>query len=148
MPAFLSSMREVSAAHAIVHGFVGLEETETIRRRFVERLKSESTRRFWDRSQVEELASFLRCTADCISNDKVLLLSSNDYYIGAALVNAKIVLCNAISGWRIVKNDLCLLTMNITDGLCLEINYYNNDGVRDGIYELTVWGEFGCALSN
>jgi hypothetical protein len=52
------------------------------------------------------------------------------------------VLKNAEAVWRVVDEDLSITTPEGSDGLCLERNFYKDDGkyVADGIYELSAWG--------
>jgi hypothetical protein len=78
---------------------------------------------------------------------KVALFSSVDELIGACTVDASAVLIHAADVWKVVKDDVNLVTMDLADGLSLQQNYYSTDGVfvKGGVIDLSVWGRFALS---
>ena len=62
--------------------------------------------------------------------------------IGALRISARPVLLNAFQVWAVVREDLCLCTPDLADGLCLELNHLDWTGAHSDTYELTSWGQF------
>ena len=75
---------------------------------------------------------------------RVALFSSVDQYIGALFVQPMTVFVHAKKIWEVVDEDLSMCSVDVADGFCLELNYYDegNRYVADGVYQMTGWGAF------
>lgn len=123
--------------------FLSLQETEALRAVFFAKVgQGAASRRFWPIAALPEIATILRDLAQEVAGVRVVLLNRADRHIGAVNVPVEHVLEHAVAVWNVVEEDLCIMTPEIHDGLCLGLEYYDEAGsyVREGIYELCAWG--------
>jgi hypothetical protein len=128
--------------------FLSIEETAVLKRAFYNLVKDERkrARAYWKKSERNDLGAHLSSMGTrARSLGPVVLFSSVDQFVGAVRIKADCVLQNAMRVWHVVGEDLSAVTDDLHHGLCLEENFYTDEGeyVREGLYELSVWGEFG-----
>jgi hypothetical protein len=126
-------------------GLLPLDDTEALKRAFVERLQStEVSYREWPLDQKDEVIGEVRARIGRAELRDVVLFSSVDEFVGAARITTDGVTRDPMAVWDLVENDLMVVTDDLANGLCLEINYYTREGeyAKDGVYAMTTWGVF------
>ncbi len=125
--------------------FLSLEETDGIRKRFTSKLKRPGTfRKNWPRGSVNAIAELIKNLSITLRSQPVLLFSSVDYYVGAVVVPAHVLLVNFLAVWEVVGEDFRVVTPDLGSGLCVGVEYYDAKGkyVKGGVYEGIAWGIF------
>jgi hypothetical protein len=127
-PRWLDDFRRVTGVD-VSAGLLPLDDTEALKRAFVERLQStEVSYREWPLDQKDEVIGEVRAR------------------IGRAefRITTDGVTRDPMAVWDLVENDLMVVTDDLANGLCLEINYYTREGeyAKDGVYAMTTWGVF------
>jgi hypothetical protein len=119
---------------------LGVEETETLKRLFYDRLRSGAgvSRRVVRREAVVELWSEVGRLAEALPDLECVLLHQHDEYTGAVRVPAAAVLRSPARVWGAVGDDLRLTTDDAVDGFCFEFNHVHPADE----YELSTWGRF------
>lgn len=135
-----------ACATTIAHkAFVDPHQTADLKRRFFERVgqSASAERLFLPVNEMDRAVTCLDGLGRRLSGDRVLLFHSMDAYLGAVALPAAAVLRNAVKVWDVVGEDLCIATEDISSGLCLEKNWYDDHGEHsaDGVLELTTWGK-------
>jgi hypothetical protein len=139
------SLSEACKVEISENSFLSLEKTEEVKRAFFIKVKEEQAiKAWWEKHEKETLLFHLLDICADVRTLIVILFSSVDQFIGAVRVPADSILENAMAVWEVVKEDLSLATEDLQHGLCLEENPYTPSGkyVREGMYELTIWGLF------
>jgi hypothetical protein len=147
LPEWVKGFAEASGLTLTPNDFLPLDETEQLKRRFVERLQEEDVSYGeWPVRDRDDVIGYLRALSAVAGHLNVVLFSSADEFIGAARVWSDAVLAQPIKTWDVVEADLSLATEDLASGLCLEMNYYtrNHEYVKDGVYALTRWGVFSA----
>jgi len=130
--------------------FLDLIKTEELKNRCYNRMKELRNNQMveWQYDSFDEVIDYLVNLDIVVGSVTAYLLSDVDEYIGALLTESSSVFNNVRAIWEIVHNDLVLITQDSIDGICLEFNYYSNNGKynSNGFYQLTSWGRF--ALGN
>jgi hypothetical protein len=126
--------------------FLGIVETEVLKGSFFAAVKSlgagRGFRGYWPLSESGAVASVLEDIARQTSVRHGIVFSDKDVYLGAVRLPVTAILNHAWSVWRVVGEDLTFASADLSDGLCVEINYYADRGqyVPEGVYELSAWG--------
>jgi hypothetical protein len=128
--------------------FLPLEETERLRSVYSQKVASgeDIVRRNFPKGQLGMIERLFRTFSERLDPEQIVVLfSSVDYYVGAVQLPAEPILRNLLSVWGVVEEDLRLATLDMKNGLCLEVNFNDMEGkyVKDGVYEISVWGVFG-----
>lgn len=149
-PQWIESLENTCGFHPAVDDFLSLKETERLKEAFYDKIKN-GTSIFRENCAKDDFDKIIHLLHDkCIDIYAlpVILFSDIDQYIGAVQLPCKYVLTNIENIWKLVKEDIAITTLDVKNGLCLELNFYsiNGDYVKEGIYELTTWGFFSCAL--
>jgi hypothetical protein len=143
---WIAALKEACGFEATPENFLTLEETEELKRKFFERVKSKNNcfHRYWPQEALRDIASLLKGLGPAAYSTTVALFSNVDKYIGAVSLPAGRVLSNPEAVWKVVDEDLSITTLDLQHGLCLEYNFYTDGGeyIREGFYELTAWGVF------
>jgi hypothetical protein len=125
--------------------FVDLEDTERLKNRFVEILRSgTSIKKCSLPAHLNETMFEQLKLRSAVGPARVILFSDVDHYIGAVHVPSDVVLSHAREIWELVGEDLSMCSDDLSHGLCLELNYYDQAGryLADGVYQVTAWGAF------
>jgi hypothetical protein len=126
--------------------FLPIEDTERLKSAFFDRIKNRTGTRteYWDKLDTDELVALLHDLCIDVRSLPVVLFNEADQFIGGVRVPVDYVLRNAMAVWKIVGQDLSLVTEDLQNGLCLEENSIRPSGefVKEGFYELTTWGLF------
>jgi hypothetical protein len=126
--------------------FITIEKTASLKESVNGLLKKRGStkKRFWAITERKELRSFLIDLCISYGMIEVILFSKVDSILGAINLPAHYVLRNFEDIWIFLQVDLCITTPDLHDGLCLEENYYDEDGEYhpDGVLELSTWGVF------
>jgi hypothetical protein len=141
----MAALQEASGIVVLKDDVLSLQDTDALRAAFFAKVaRKDSFRQLWPTTALPEIVTILQNVARQTAGTQVVLLSSVDRDMGAVYVPAEQVLEHAPAVWGIVGEDLCILTPDINEGLCLGREYYNAVGVyvSDGIYELRAWGRF------
>jgi hypothetical protein len=98
-------------------------------------IKMEDRRELYDR-----LASLSPGFAD----ERAVLFSSVDSYIGAVVMPVAAILSRAEAVWSVVNEDLAFASRDVSSGFILEKNHNDLAGnyIPEEILELTTWGNF------
>jgi hypothetical protein len=145
---WVHALEEACGIQPSAQDFLGLRETEDLKKAFFQRVREvasgttvPSLHQYWALGQLADLTMCLRQLAGTVNGMRARLFSSADKYIGAVRVPADRILLHPFETWRVVEEDLALVTDDLLSGLCLELNYYDTHGlyVVEGIYELTAW---------
>jgi hypothetical protein len=150
LPDWLERFNSLTGARADSDILLSLEATEQLRVEFVNRMQSGAIcYREWPVHRKDNLTGFLRALSRNVGSLEVVLFSDVDEYIGAASVRSDAVLENATDIWEFVGNDLAFATLDLSSGLCVEMNYYTSEGAyrRDGVFSFTGWGVFAVTLA-
>jgi len=142
---WLARFRTAAELPPSFENFVGLEETERLKQRFVERLRSGvSINKYSLPAHLHEPMFAQLKLRSAVGPARVILFSNVDQYIGAVYVPSDVVLSHAKEMWDLVGEDLSMCSDDLSDGLCLELNYYDDAGryVADGVYQVAGWGAF------
>lgn len=143
---WVTTLRDACGFEASSANLLSLKETEDLKKAFFEKLKDGAAvvRRYWPQNAFDEVVAYLCDLEAHISTMTVVLFSSMDQYIGAVKLSAEIVLIHAEAIWKVVNENLCVTTLDLQHGLCLEFNFYTEEGeyVKEGVYELITWGAF------
>lgn len=149
---WLSALEEACNGMSIPENFLSLEETENLKKAFSEQVRKaqlgQAEKRFfhkyWPKTSWEGVGNVLSNLSIRVGSTSVALFSSVDKDVGAILVPADLILAHAESVWNVVGEDLQITTLNLENGLCLELNFFDETGdyMKAGIYELTSWGIF------
>ena len=133
---------QATGALATDLSFVDVQVTLGLKVAFFEKLKSGRVdfHRYWPREKFADILDLLSPLT--LPDQKMVLFSSVDEYLGAVQLPIRLVLNNVAAVWRVVEQDLCVISDGGQSGLCLEENYYDSEGtyIKEGIYELTAWG--------
>jgi hypothetical protein len=144
--AWVAALRKACDVEVLTEDLMSLEETEKLKKTFFEKVRQREgvVRRHWAKNVFDELASLLRNLSVDVGAMPVVLFSSVDQCIGAVRLPADRVLTHIEAIWKVVEEDLCVTTLNLQHGFCLEFNFYTETGEyrREGVYELTAWGAF------
>lgn len=147
---WMARLKEACAYEILPEHFLALEPTETLKKEFFERVKGNNQvqRRQWPASSLEELANALMDLSIDLRSLPAVLFSSADKYLGAVQMPASVALSNFTAVWKVVEEDFCLVTLDLENGLCVEVNFYDERGnyTKDGIYKLSAWGVFASVV--
>jgi len=128
--------------------FLSLKETTALKEAFWSKVRGKGCpRRFYSKKNFEQIESGLKA----ITNGQLtsVLFSSVDKYIGAVRLPASVVFNHIQSIWKVTEEDFCVATPDLQNGICLEFNYYDERGdfIKEGVYELSLWGDFSSNFS-
>lgn len=125
--------------------FLDIEETEQLRDHFFNKVRHHSREHcFSAKAEFRRIVSEIRTSLTRHGARELVLFHRYDRFIGAVHLDAATI-ANALEDvWRVVEEDLCIAASDLSGGICLEENYYDECGVyiSDGVLELTIWGEF------
>lgn len=125
--------------------FLGIKETDNLRSRFIDKVKNEHQNRlFFGERDLERVLDRLRNRLSQFDACRIVVFHDDDRYLGALLVTPLAIATTLDDLWRALNDDLCIATIDLNSGFCLERNFYNESGefFPNGIFELTSWGEF------
>jgi hypothetical protein len=144
LPNWKAAIEDACKQRIEMDDFLDLEETERLRTAFFYKVRDgDYEHRFVAKPAFGELAAALRTMA-ADNKRKIVLFHSMDKFIGALKISKRAALEHLEAVWSVVEEDFCVAASDLTSGLCLEENHYDQSGnfVSDGIFELTAWGEF------
>lgn len=147
IPGRIRALHKASGVQVKPADFITPEETLVLREGFFENVKKWHYAHYpthWRRDEIRKVALTLQVIAGKVGSKRAVLLSHDDNLSGAVRLPADRILKRFMHVWEIVGQDLCLTTEDLGSGLCLEVNYTERfgAGADEGIYELTVWGDF------
>lgn len=145
LPQWKSAFEAAANQSVTFDSFLDLEETERLRAGFFDKVRDFNCRhRFAMNDDFGKMTSDLQSIMARPDGRRVVLFHSKDKFIGALKVDAETVLSALEAIWRIVEEDLCVATIDLSSGFCLERNYYDEAGeyFSNGVLELTTWGDF------
>jgi len=116
------------------------EDTAILKRKFYEKAVAAGRRSksIWPGQDRQAVLQHVSDMQKRIPDHPVILFSSVDPLIGAAVVALHCILRSVAEAWGVTEEDLCVGSDAMRDGLLLEYNLYG----RASEYELVCWGEF------
>jgi hypothetical protein len=141
LPEFKKELENALGTTVALDDFFSLGETQSLREAFFEKVRGASDVQcsFWNTDRSEALWSAVGRASSGVEGMDAILFHHFNEYIGAVVVPVSNVLANPEQVWRVVQEDLCPCTSEISDGFCLELNHY---GHKIADYEVTAWGIF------
>ena len=147
---WISRLRKASSCDLANHGFLELEKTVQLRAAFFARLgEIAPTKRLrWEKNALPRVEHLLAQVGRKAGELTLILFSSVDAFVGAAHLPAAAVLSNFLAVWNVVQEDFCVCTADIETGLCVEFDFYNDNGdyIPNGLYTLSAWGLLGTHI--
>ena len=145
LPDWIKAFEAAAKVTITPDNFLDLDKTEELRISFFDHVRNfEGNPQFASTSALRDLKLDLQNRLSQVDNFEVALFHSMDQFVGALLTQVNIILNNLEPIWGVVEEDLCLATLDLTSGICLEQNFYgpNANYFPDGLLELTCWGKF------
>jgi hypothetical protein len=120
--------------------FLDLEVSDRLRQQFFARVKSRADAFHWTWTPREEgeMRALVAKVAGLTQDLPAALFHALNDSLGAVIVPAGLALSRVGLLWPVLRQDLCLATLDLSGGFCLEHNHY---GDHDE-WELTAWGPF------
>lgn len=145
LPKWKASLEEAINQSLSGDIFLDIEHTEQLRSAFFVQVRHCSdTCQFFHQDRLDSILSDVRLAMEMQGDKAVVLFHSQDKYIGAVQLAAETLAFSLKDIWKIAEEDLCVATIDLRNGFCLEHNYYDEMGtyVPGGAFQLTAWGEF------
>ncbi len=145
LPGWITAFEEATKDTISPDNFLDLDKTKELRTKFFDHVRNfEGKPRFASNCDLGILKSGLQNRFYQGENLEVILFHSMEKYIGALLTQANVILKKLEAIWRVAEEDLCVATLDLASGFCLERNYYDSNGgyFPAGLLELTSWGKF------
>ena len=129
LPGWITAFEEAAKGTITPDNFLDLDKTEELRTKFFDHVQNfEGKPRFASNCDFGILKSGLQNSFSQGENLEVILFHSMDKYIGALLTQANVIFKNLEDIWRVAEEDLCVATLDLASGFCLERNYYDSNG--------------------
>jgi hypothetical protein len=145
LPKWKTALEEAINQSVSLDSFLDIGETEQLRADFFDKVRLHNhEHQFVTKDNLGKMLSELHLSIARYGGRRVVVFHSNDKYIGALQVDAEVIAHALEAIWRVVEEDLCVATIDLSGGFCFETNYYDEFGeyVPDGVFELTAWGDF------
>jgi hypothetical protein len=144
LPAWLQKLRVATGIKLTPDHFLSHAETISLKALFYETLARlpQSAKRNWPIADRDKLALQLAGLCSSAPNTEVIVFHSDDEQLGAFRLRADVALQFPFELWKVLGEDLRLLTTDCDSGLCLGVEQYSlhGDFCAQEIYEYAGWG--------
>jgi len=148
-PAWLRRLREATGIALTTDELITHSETVALKSAYYETLAqlTRSAKRNWPIAEWHVLANQLAGICSIASDTEVVVFHSEDEQLGAFRLRAIVALKIPFELWKVLGEDLRLMTSDCESGLCLGLEQYslNAEFYSEGIYEYAGWGCFRLA---
>lgn len=145
LPILLQKLHEETGVELTSDQFLSHGETISLKALFYATLARlpQSAKRNWPIADRDKLSHQLAGLSSD-SDRKVIVFHSEDEQLGAFRLRSQVASQFAFELWRVVGEDLRLMTSDCESGLCLGVEQYSLDGdfLPEEIYEYSCWGRF------
>ena len=148
LPVWIAGLKGTCGVDVTEDDFLDIEETERLRSVFYNNVRAGGEmRRFVQKENFSQLLIEFKALARTTEAQILVVFHKADVFIGAVRLKGDAVFNDVESLWSVTEDDLSVATGDLSGGLCLEENFYDEAGnyFRNGIYELTTWGPLTLA---